>query len=74
MRSCPMGRQTRSSGEPSRADVNRGQTMLWHAGDRQHTQSIPINVKKHLQQLDYVNLFDVWVPRKSSWVVGVPSD
>ena len=31
------------------------------------------NVKKHLQQLDYVNLFDVWVPQKSSMVVGVPS-
>ena len=31
------------------------------------------SVKKHLQQLDYVNLFDVWVPQMSSWVVGVPS-
>ena len=31
------------------------------------------SVKKHLQQLRYVNLFDVWVPRKSSWVVGIPS-
>ena len=31
------------------------------------------NVKKHLQQLDYVNLFDIWVPQKSSMVVGVPS-
>ena len=28
------------------------------------------SVKKHLQQLDYVNLFDVWVPQKSSGVVG----
>ena len=31
------------------------------------------SVQKHLQQLDYVNLFDVWVPQKSSWVVGIPS-
>ena len=31
------------------------------------------SVKKHLEQLDYVNLFDVWVPQMSSWVVGVPS-
>ena len=42
----PMGRQTRSSGEPSRADVNRRQTTLWHAGDRQYTQSIPIQCRK----------------------------
>ena len=31
------------------------------------------SVKKHLQQLDYVNVFDVWFPQKSSWVVGIPS-
>ena len=52
MCSCPTGRQTRCSGEPSRADVNRGRTTLWHVGDRNILKVSQSSVEKHLQQLD----------------------
>ena len=67
-------------GRPGAVESHPGQTLtedrpcygMWETGNiLKVSQS---NVKKHLRELDYVNLFDVWVPRKSSWVVGVPSD
>ena len=64
---------------PRAVESHPGQTLT-EDGPRYGTQETgnilkvsQSSVKKHLQQLDYVNLFDVWVPQMSSWMVGVPS-
>ena len=66
-------------GRPGAVESHPGQ-MLTEDGPRYGTWETgnilkvsQSSVEKHLQQLDYVNLFDVWVPQMSSWVMGVPS-
>ena len=63
-------------GRPGAVESHPGQ-MLTEDGPRYGTWETgnilkvsQSSVEKHLQQLDYVNLFDVWLPRKSSWVLG----
>ena len=70
MRSCPW------VGRPGAVESHPWQTLT-EDGPRYGTQETgnilqvsQLSVKKHLQQLDYVNLSDVWVPQKSSWWWG----
>ena len=42
------------------------QSRLYRAGDSQHIKISKSSTENHLHQLDYVNHFDVWVPRKLS--------
>ena len=73
MRICPMGRQTRCR------ESHPGQTLTEdrpRCGTQETGNILKVSqssVEKHLQQLRYVNLFDIWVPQQSSMVVGVPS-
>ena len=66
-------------GRPGAVESHPGQTLTEYGPcyGTQETGNIlklsQSSVKKDLQQLDYVNIFDVWVPWKSSWVVGIPS-
>ena len=74
--SCAVAPQV---GRPGAVETHPGQTLTEDGpryGTRETGNILKVsqsNVKKHLQQLRYVNLFDIWVPQKSSGVVGVPS-
>ena len=73
MRSCPW------VGRPGAVESHPGQTLTEdrpRCGTRETGNILKVSqssVEKHLQQLDYINLFDIWVPQQSSMVVGVPS-
>ena len=71
MRSCPwVGRPGAVESHPGQPLTEDRRCGTWETGNiLKVSQS---NVKKHLQQLRYVNIFDIWVPQKSSMVVGVP--
>ena len=72
MRSCPW------VGRAGAVESHPGQTLTEDGpcyGTQETGNILKVSqssIEKHLQQLDYVNLFDVWVPQKSSGVVGVP--
>ena len=66
-------------GRPGAVESHPGQTLTEdrpRCGTRETGNILKVSqysVEKHLQQLRYVNLFDIWVPQQSSMVVGVPS-
>ena len=66
-------------GRPGAVESHPGQTLTEDRpcyGTRETGNILKVSqysVEKHLQQLHYVNLFDIWVPQQSSMVVGVPS-